>query len=199
MSCLAGLFDEAWEHRRRRYRSFGIGVLTAAGLAVALVILIRDSGSNAGRTRPASTASTVVAPSFALSKPAAMGVSCPGASSRECDRVGVAVWLKRPAVSVTATIRGVRFPLDNPDDLVDTGTGRAFDGYLQSAGILSRLHVRAENGNLIPFGRGHARARVADQIRVKGHPLVPVQLTIRDHAGQTFTTHLRVLLMAGWG
>ena len=43
-----------------------------------------------------------------------VGVSCRRASSIACDRVGVAVWLKRPAVGVTTTIAGQRLPLRPP-------------------------------------------------------------------------------------
>jgi hypothetical protein len=95
-----------------------------------------------------------------------MGVSCPVANSIACDRVGLAVWLKRPAVTVTATIAGARLPLHTGGDLADNlgGRGRAFDGYLQPAGIVSRLHVQPVDGNVISSKHGRTRVTIAHQM-----------------------------------
>jgi hypothetical protein len=202
MHYVAPLIEEAWEHRRRRCRSLAITAL-AAGVIAALILAIvsRGAGSTAGTGAPSPSA-LVVRPSAVLSKSPYMGVSCPVANSIACDRVGLAVWLKRPAVSVTATIAGARLSLDNPDHLVSASapSGHAFDGYLWPAGIVSRLHVRPDNGNVISASHGGTQVTVTHRMWFgEGDPSAVVRLAIQHRGGQTIITQLRVPLAAGWG
>src|SRR5271167_4545267 len=99
MQYVAWLLDEAWEHRRRRYRRFGIALLTAGAIMALVSVLPSHSHGVPGSTAPRADE---VAASSVLSKSPYLGVRCSIANSIACDRVGLAVWLKRPAVSVTA-------------------------------------------------------------------------------------------------
>jgi hypothetical protein len=49
-----------------------------------------------------------------------MGVSCPIPNSFACDRVGVAVWLREPALSVDAAIAGREVQL-----MIPSGVGQS--------------------------------------------------------------------------
>jgi hypothetical protein len=132
-----------------------------------------------------------------------MGVRCPGANSISCDRVGLAVWFKRPAVSVTATIAGEPLVLNHRDEFLWPGDQphTSFDGSLQPAGIVPRLHV-----HVLPLN-GHE----VKQLRHEGIPVGPhtwlgqgsaggtVRLTIHEADGRTVLTHVYVGLRAGWG
>ncbi len=203
MEYVATLIEEAWEHHRRRYRSLGTAVFAATAIAALAVVMSAQRPGSIARI-PTSIPPDIVTvePSAVLSKPPYLGVSCPVANSIACDRVGLAVWLKRPAVSVTATIDGAHLPLNR------YGVGaanapiprRQFSGFLQPAGIASRLHVRPVDGHVNTTGQGHAQVSVAPQMWLgQSAPAPNVQLTIHTTSGQTLTTHLRVGLYAGWG
>ena len=118
-----------------------------------------------------------------------MGVACPVANSIACDRVGLAVWLRRPAKTVTATIAGVPVALDWHGDRPPTATPprlrRAFDGFLRPAGIVSRLHVTPVPGSTRWLGSGAPS------------PLVTFRVDYGD--GRVAVTRERVQLAAGWG
>lgn len=118
-----------------------------------------------------------------------MGVACPVANSIACDRVGLAVWLRRPARAVTATIAGAPVALDwhgdQPPASGASGPRRAFDGYLQPAGIVTRLHVTPESGGLRWFG--------------DGAPSPVVRFRIDYGHGRVVRTQQPVELAAGWG
>ena len=62
-----------------------------------------------------------------------------------CDRVGLAVWLRRPALAVTATINGESLKLDwagdRPPRFASHRPRTAVDGFLQPAGLTTRLHM----------------------------------------------------------
>jgi len=132
-----------------------------------------------------------------------MGVKCPVANSIACDRVGLAVWLKRPAMSVTATIAGAPLTLDHRGDLVYKGDRprSAFAGFLQPAGIVARLHVKPALGDVVYKSHGRWRVAVRRQMWFGGteSPLVPVRLTIHRPGGRTVITRVKVALGTGWG
>jgi hypothetical protein len=204
MSTVAPLIEEAWEHRRRRRRAAGITAFVAAVIAAAaLVIIAGGSGSvTDGRSGPTPSPSSVVAPSRVLSKAPYMGVRCPVANSTACDRVGLAVWLKRPAISVTARIAGAKLSLHNPDQSHGAAEppSRTLYGYLHPAGIVSRLRVRPVKGNIVGSHHDKAYVTVAHQMWFGEHqPSPAVRLTIHYRAGQTVVTQLRVPLSPGWG
>jgi hypothetical protein len=199
MSAFAPIIEEAWQHRRRRHRALGATALATIA-AAAIVIAMGGHGSPFGSSMPAPT---VVAASAVLSRPPYMGVRCPGANSISCDRVGLTVWLKRPAVSVAATIAGAPLVLNHRDQFLWPGDPphTSFDGFLQPAGIISRLHVHvlAVDGN-------DARRLRHDGVPVgrqswfgEGSAGAPVRLTIHETDGRTIITHVYVGLRPGWG
>jgi len=115
----------------------------------------------------------------------------------------LAVWLKRPAVSVAGRIAGARLVLKRRGDLAYPGDAprSAFDGYLQPAGIVSRLHVQPVKGNVVYIKHGQARVAVRHRMWFgEGNaPPAPVRLTIHEPGGRTVITHVRVSLSPGWG
>jgi hypothetical protein len=125
------------------------------------------------------------------------------ANSIACDRVGLAVWLKRSAVSVNATIAGAPLALDwfGDERLLTPGVGhRDFDGYLQPAGIVSRLHVHPVEGSEFLTKHGRPHVIVSHQMWFgAGNARPLIRLTIHYANGQTLITQLRVGLAAGWG
>jgi hypothetical protein len=49
--------------------------------------------------------------SLGLSQEPMIGVACPGPNLTTCGRIGIAVWLTRPAASVSAQLAGARVRL----------------------------------------------------------------------------------------
>ena len=204
MQYVAWLIEEAWDHRRRRYRQFALAALAAVAVAALVWVAIpHGSGSPGSGVAPRPPRPDVIPASRVLSKSPYLGVSCPIANSIACDRVGLAVWLKRPAVSVTATIAGAPLALNQhgpqPDHL--PLPRREFYGYLQPAGITSRLHIRPVDGNEIITEHGRTRVVVRPQMWFgEGNAQAPlIRLTVRYPDGQTIITQRRVGLAAGWG
>jgi hypothetical protein len=204
MQYVGWLIEEAWEHRRRRYRQFALAALAAVAIAALVWVAIpHGSGSHAGSAAPQPPRPDVIPASRVLSKAPYLGVSCPIANSIACDRVGLAVWLKRPAVSVTATIAGAPLALNQhgpqPDHL--RLPRRVFYGYLQPAGITSRLHIRPVEGNEIITKHGRTRVVVRPQMWFgEGNARAPlIKLTVHYSDGQTILTQRRVGLATGWG
>ena len=151
-------------------------VLVSTGLAAC--------GSRGGDTTGAATASVTRDDGRAvLSRPPYLGVACPQANSIACDRVGLAVWLKHPAVRVVATIEGrpLRLHAGRPD-----GRGAWYRGYLQPAGLLDGpLKVTPDRGRWYWQG---------------GHPKdARLHIVIRRAGGAIDRTSLAVALHAGWG
>ena len=125
-----------------------------------------------------------------------MGVACPDPNTIACDRVGLSVVLRRPALAVQATIAGHTFSLDpdaphhwhriddpNPDARAPT---IAFAGYLRPAGLRARLHVIPDIDPTHWIGRNPVPA-----------PLVRLRITQPD--GPILSTHVRTRLSPGWG
>jgi hypothetical protein len=113
-----------------------------------------------------------------------LGVSCAKPNSIACDRVGLAVWLRRPAKRVVATIDGRRLDL-TPGGL----SGRAptyWEGFFQPAGLLDgALAVVPDRGRHFWEGR---------------HPRdAAVRVIIRRRGGAADAATLRVPLRPGWG
>lgn len=192
------LIGEAWDHRRRRRRR----VLAASGallaLAAALVLMLETSpaarrpaasrGSATGPGLRVPAGARAVLPAAVFSQAPYMGVRCPVPNSIACDRVGLAIWLKRPAVSAEASIAGATRPLNWFGDehrIPSPGKPRrAFTGYLHPAQIVSRLHVQ-------PVGRSMWYG--------DGNPLPLVKVLVDYGHGRLVVTQLRVPLNAGWG
>jgi hypothetical protein len=121
------------------------------------------------------------------------GVRCPQPNSIACDRIGLAVWLVRPAVRLTATVAGKQIPMAVPSR-VRNGPGGYycarscyFEGALHPAGLLAPgpLHIRPDAGRYDWQG-SHPR------------PLRVVLVAVyRD--GSSAAATVRVWLHAGWG
>lgn len=204
MQYVAWLIEEAWDHRRRRYRQFALAVLAAVVIAALVWVTIpHGHGAPAGSSSPRPPRPDVIAASRVLSKSPYLGVSCPIANSIACDRVGLAVWLKRPALSVTATIAGAPLALNRYGDAPVNAPvpRRQFTGFLRPAGIVSRLHIRPVDGNEIFTKHGRTRVLVGHQMWFgEGNARSPlIRLTIRYASGQTIITQRRVGLATGWG
>jgi hypothetical protein len=73
-----------------------------------------------------------------------VGVACHTPNSIACDRVGVAVWLRRPAARVAVTVNGLGVRLR----LTSRGSGSGWwEGFLQPAGLLDGpLRVTPDHG-----------------------------------------------------
>jgi hypothetical protein len=160
--------------------------------AIALVALMGTGlaacGSRGGdRAAPAAGSVTTAAAAAAdhgeryLSRPPDVGVACPRANSIACDRVGLAVWLERPAERVTATIdgRSLRLRAGRPDRA-------GYEGYLQPAGLLDgSLKVTPDRGRFYWQGSHPRDARL--------------HIVIRRASGATDRVSLSVPLRPGWG
>ena len=107
-----------------------------------------------------------------------MGVSCPKANSIRCDRVGLAVWLRRRPARLSATIAGRPLRLRRHSD--------HYEGFLVPAGLIDGpLRVRPDGGRYRWTGAKPVTARV--------------RLTARFPDGRTLRRTLNVGLAAGWG
>jgi hypothetical protein len=108
-----------------------------------------------------------------------MGVSCRKANSTTCDRVGLAVWLRHPARSITARVNGRPVRLDDPEwSNAKDPRGPLYAGFLQPAGLTD---PRDELGVPAHYEGVPPRAAWVD-LRIDGE-----------------ATGLVVPLSAGWG
>ena len=134
--------------RRRQRAAFGGLALVLIAVGVALVVVRAHDGSVP--TRPGAPAPGAVRPERVLERAPYLGVSCRRASSIACDRVGLAIFTRRAAAGVRATIAGRSFNLtDDPRQVGPHQPGQPymFVGFLHHAGLRDGpLAVRVENG-----------------------------------------------------
>jgi hypothetical protein len=182
-----GVIDDA-RRRQRRRRVASLALVLAALVAASLVIEDRAGEQPAPQPEPATPAARLVAPSAVLSRTPYMGVSCTTPNSTRCDRLGLAVWLKRPAVAVSAEIHGRPFALDNRDSLDERQSIAAAHGKrrTQFIGYLDRAKLRSTY-HLPPDWMG------------AGTPEPLVRLRVDEGRGGPLETRVPVPLMAGWG
>jgi hypothetical protein len=139
--------------------------------------------------RPAPRAAAVwVPPGHVLAETPSLGVACRVPNSLACDRVGLAVRLRAPAVAVSATIDGRPLELDDPDwsGPARAGRRRVLAGFLHPAGLLSGpLAPQADDGPGRWVGRHEVEAGVG--------------LTIEVTPARYVRTSMRVRLAPGWG
>jgi hypothetical protein len=183
------LFEEARRRARRRRRRQATalaGILALAAIAAAIVLGTPRAGRPA-RERP--IAPTAVSPQRVLAQAPYMGVSCRQPNSIACGRVGLAVWTRRPARTVRATVAGHQLELDDPmwsGDRVH-GLRRMFAGFVLHAGLHGSgpLAVRVKKGSSF----------------WEGDPPVStdVRLLITYADGSQQATVVRVQLSPGWG
>jgi hypothetical protein len=181
------LFEEARQRARRRRRRRTALLSAVLLLAAAATALVRGSQHDSRPARP--TGPAVVAPREILAHGGAyMGVACRIPNSIACDRVGLAVWTKRPARAVRATVAGRTLTLDDPEwsSPARHGLRTMFAGFLQPAGLRrGPLAVQTEGG------RDHFTGV---------HPVsATVRLVITFADGSQRATQLDVLLSPGWG
>lgn len=203
MMYFAPIIEEAWEHRRRRYRAIALATVASA-IVVAIVAWLANIGpGSSGSSIPDRV--EVVAPTAVLLRDPYMGVNCPTANSIACDRVGLAVTLKHPAETVTATVAGARLTMNYRGDLLYRGAAprTEFDGFLQPAHIVSRFHVKPVEGSVVSTSHGRVHMAVRQQMwfgDVRDYPApVSLRLTIHEPDGRTLITHTTIELATGWG
>ena len=178
-SATLGVIADARGQRRRRLRGIALVALCAA-LAGAVIAV----GPERPRIQaPAAGAPTLTAPSNALSQAPDMGVACRGSS---CRAVGLAVWLRDRAASVTATVAGHPMALSATRAFPRPGAGATFVGYLDSYRLLTR----------VPLVTGPAPTTWGTSGR---WPSARVRLRIDDGRGRIIVTRLVVTLAPGWG
>jgi hypothetical protein len=180
-----GVIDAARRRQRLRHRRAAVGLVALTAVAL-IAYAITDAAGRPGSSTSTADHAAIVPATAVLAKAPYMGVACPVANSIACDRVGLAIWLRHPATTVTATIAGRPLILDGPSpDGRGPPTRTAFAGFLQPAGIVTRLHVTPDDG---PDGWLGSRS-----------PAPLVRLRIRYASGRTLTTQLHADLAAGWG
>jgi hypothetical protein len=147
------------------------------------------------RSRPMSVRVATVAPSAVLVQQPYIGVACPApvpfnaaqaiATARACNRGGLSIALRTPAVTATATINGQSFKLDSSawSDPPVHGKHRSLAGFLQPARFL-----------LGPFTTVTYRGRVRQRLTIEN-----VHLVIDYGAGHKVQTSVRLLGYGGWG
>jgi hypothetical protein len=204
--------------RRRTIWAFAAGVIAAARrrqrrrrllLAFALVIAgtigagVANSPNGARHApNPVGTPPPeppLVAPASVLSRNPYMGVRCPQPNAISCDQIGLAVWLKRPAISVDATIAGQPVELDWFGEqrlLQGEGSRTAFDGYLNHAELTTRLHVKPTQG---PSYDPVCNCRIGPTWYGADAPKPVVQLQVEYPNRTRVRTQLQVPLASGWG
>lgn len=124
----------------------------------------------------------------ALARPPYMGVACRKPNSIACDRVGLAIWLEKPATGLDVTIAGRSVTMRSPGTFVTrSGARTRWEGFLQPAGLKEgALEVRPEPGTT---DRWVGREPVSAHVRITAH--------YRDRTSASRT--LRVRLRTGWG
>jgi hypothetical protein len=133
-----------------------VGAVAAAALVGGLAGTIASLASDPAHAAPAQVTADAV-----LAGEPRMGVACRG-----CDRVGLAIELRRPARAVRATIAGRPLRL--------AGSGTRFAGFLDRAGVHDRMHVTPDAGEVwwgseapapvVELRIGYADGRVAETI-----------------------------------
>jgi hypothetical protein len=191
----AGVIEEA-RTRQRRQRTLAAGATVAALLAAGLAALVGPSGLGRGpgdvfgRTptppgeSPTASPAKRVLPAVALAQPPSMGVAC---RSGVCDWVGLAVWLRQPAVSVSATIAGRPVRLVMTNAYPRPGARATFVGYLRPFRLVTSARLDVGSG---PTSWATSLGQ---------EPTPAVNLRIRYRNGRTLTTSLDLPLQPGWG
>ena len=178
-SAAFGVIDDARGHRRRRV---GAVVLVAICLGF-------GAGLVSSRTqRPPAWPRAVpapehIAPGALLSGAPFMGVAC---RSHACDSVGLAVWLRRPAEAVSATIAGHRLRLTVTAAYPRSGARDTFVGYLRSYRLITRVPLLVGAGPTAWGTQGD-------------WPSARVELRIDYGHERIALTQLDVPLQPGWG
>ncbi len=174
----------------------GMVVCAVAAVAVFAPADLSSEPSTSMRAQPTSLPVPTVAAATVLSRQPWIGVACPGpvpfnaaralTIARACDRVGLAIELRKPAMAAIATINGQTFNLDNRAESsppLNTGKRMALAGFLQPARFLHG-----------PFKTVIYRNDLRQRFTIEN-----VHLMIDYGAGHTVQTSLQLLGYGGWG
>jgi hypothetical protein len=190
MQSVAPLIAESWErNHRRRMR-----LLLAATASVSGTVLIWWASGLGTPTAGGGAAAVTVRPSAVLVRSPYMGIAtCHEAqtsraqNSNSCYRIGLAVWLKRPAEAVRATVGNDTLALNHTDrrwiPMTSSVQRREFIGFFKPTGIVPSAYPRTNKATY----------------RTAGTPFAAVKLTIVNSQGRTLITRLRVPVEPGWG
>ena len=183
LSAPESVIPEARRHRRRRWMWTG-AAMSVAALAVVLGFGLSASGGGGTPTQSSGVPrllgpGKIEAPRLVFLQNPYMGISCGLPNSVACDRVGLAVWLRRSAV-VTATIDGRTLSLNDPT--WSRPTTFMYAGFLQPASMATRMHVPPSS-----------------MLFVKPLPSPSVWFRIDFGHGNVVLTHKDVQLEPGWG
>jgi hypothetical protein len=174
-SVALGVIDDA--RRRQRHRA-GVLAVLAVGAAVGLGTALSRTGGSATFVAPSR-----VAPAAVLSQAPDMGVAC---HLGACNSIGLAVWLRKPAVAVSATIAGHQLPLTTwqARQFTPQSARKMFVGYITPIRLVTTLRL--------------IRGPPADWPTASSpHPLVSLRIRFRN--GRVVETRLRVPVEPGWG
>lgn len=157
---------------------------SVVALGTSLLLTVAFGACDRGES-PATT--TTKPRSLPLAKEPYLGIACGQSNSissaRACDRVGLAVWLKRPAQRVTASIAGHQLALSNTGELGE--------------------HLGYWEAFLHPAGLDHGALELPRQGADywAGEPPVstPVWITAHYNDGSTMSARKRVRLHPGYG
>jgi len=174
-----GVIDDARGRQRRRLNTVAV-LAICAGIAAGWIVA--RTGDPSGTRPPTPTAANRVAAGAVFSQAPDMGVAC---HSGACDSVGLAVWLRRPAVSVSATIAGHPLGLTTwqAQPFMPSTPRKMFVGYLTPLRLITRMR---------PVGPPATWPTANTP-----SPFVSLRITYRG--GRVVTTRLRVPVQPGWG
>lgn len=182
----AGVIEDARQRQRLRRRRAVTAALAALAFGTGAYLVVGGGGDarHLSRARPHAS---VAAESVLTHGGAYMGVACRVPNSIACDRVGLAVWLRRPAVAVSATVTGRTVKLNDPEwsGTPRRGQRTRFAGFLAPAGLIDRFHVPSDSS----IGRWERSNAPSQQVRLR--------ITYGD--GSSVVTDINLLLAPGWG
>jgi hypothetical protein len=162
-------------------RSAALIALTAFAALLVLGCHAQPAGDPPARATATRSAAAPERAARLLSRAPYVGVACRTANSIACDRVGVAVWLKRSAAGVKATIAGKTLRLRPPRSREGW-----WEGFVQPAGMIDgALRVTPDRGRFYWQGT---------------HPRdVHLGIAVTRASAGTHRTSVTVSLHAGWG
>lgn len=187
--------------RRRRLRYTAAAVAIVA-LGLATLIVWPVGGDRAG-DEPSPSQAVPTTGRLSLERKPYLAVSCPRPNEFACDRVGLAIWLRKPATQLTAIVNGrplaMHLPCWKDANGRDCGSycreqgvrrdqpcGTYYEGFLHRAGVVDgSLKVRPDRGR--------------DHWIGTRPPLGDVRIFARYPNGRTAAARAKVRLSPGWG